>query len=218
MYASCSGAGAGAGAGAWKCGSASVRVPARHGPLSEDHAVQAYARADCHGIRDVEPGTHQQQLPAPAGGRRRGLPAAGRLDRVDPPRQRQQGARCLVPSHIFGVKVVHSVTNMAHLRTPHLHQNCPFGGCRTCCPQPSPPPAPATARYPHRQRQLYRPTGLSGDVQLLTACVEHLDLTEETLLPALPQLQHDRLQHGMGCALCRNHYWTQGQAQLTFWS
>ena len=70
-------------------------------------------------------------------------------------------------------------------------------------------------------RQQYRPC--PNSVQRMTSQLERLelasDLPPEPLSEPLPEPpQHDRLQHGMGCALCRNHYWTQGQAGQTFLS
>ena len=50
----------------------------------------------------------------------------------------------------------------------------------------------------------------------MTSQLERLELASELPEPLPPQ--HDQLQHGMGCALCRNHYWTQGQAGQTFLS
>jgi hypothetical protein len=53
----------------------------------------------------------------------------------------------------------------------------------------------------------------------MTAQLERLELAPDTL-PGLspdPPL-HNQLQHGMGCALCRNHYWTQGRGGQTFLS
>ena len=109
------------------------------------------------------------------------------------------------------------------LRTPHRRAACPFGGCRTCQP---PPPAAAkrvTGAVSRRAatRASYRPC--PGSIRSMTARLEQLELEDddaqwaETAKALLPE-RHDQLQHGMGCAVCRNQYWTQGQSSTTFLS
>ena len=114
------------------------------------------------------------------------------------------------------------------LRTPHTARACPFGGCRTCQPVPS----PSRPRKGSRERSriqtrraacqdAYRPC--PGSVSSMTAHLERLELDDDeeqwaARAKALLPERHDQLQHGMGCALCRNHYWTQGQSGTTFLS